>query len=468
MLIGELIPEALKYMRNNPAAPDRRAFDHVLVDEYQDLNRAEQELLDLISERGSLSIVGDEDQSIYSFKYAHPEGISQFATTHAGTHDEDLTECRRCPRLVVDLANDLISHNRQRTNRALQSGSNCGEGEVFVVQWDDMDREVQGISDFIKSRIDRGLVDYPNVLVLAPRRQLGYAIRDALNAKMVFARSFFYEEALDGDPKDINDSAAQQAFSLLVLLENPEDRTALRCSCGFGSSTLSKGAWLRLREKCNETSRSPRQVLEALASGQEALPHSAHIVDRYRILRQKQVGLAGLRGEGLLDALFPESDTWACPIRTLVKDMTEVDDQLDAPRLRSTLLAAITQPELPTDVSYVRVMSLHKSKGITADMVIVVGCIEGLIPSIPRGVSTADALRALEEQRRLFYVAVTRARQTLVLSSEVSLPWELAHRMGALVPQLGSKTHVATIASRFVSELGPSCPRPVAGTEMPD
>jgi len=109
MLVGELIPEAYNYLRNNPNCPERTAFDHVLVDEYQDLNKAEQMILDLLADNGTLTVVGDEDQSIYSFKHAHPEGIAEFSQYHNNTYDETLLECRRCPQLVVDIANDLIS-----------------------------------------------------------------------------------------------------------------------------------------------------------------------------------------------------------------------------------------------------------------------------------------------------------------------------------------------------------------------
>ena len=109
MLIGELVLESLRFLRDNPASPYRPQFAHILVDEYQDLNRSEQVLLDELAARGHLTIVGDEDQSIYAFKHAHPEGIAQFHESHPGTHDENLEECRRCPRLVVSMANALIT-----------------------------------------------------------------------------------------------------------------------------------------------------------------------------------------------------------------------------------------------------------------------------------------------------------------------------------------------------------------------
>lgn len=107
VLIGELIPLALRYLRENPAASERGSFDHVLVDEYQDLNRAEQVLIDLLCEVSTQTLVGGPDQSIYSFRHAHPLGIITFADTHPGTYDEALTECGRCPSAVVTLADHL-------------------------------------------------------------------------------------------------------------------------------------------------------------------------------------------------------------------------------------------------------------------------------------------------------------------------------------------------------------------------
>ena len=116
MLIEELVPEALRFLRSNPESSERNAFSHVLVDEYQDLNVSEQEFIRYISESAKLTIIGDEDQSIYSFKHAHPEGIANFHDGYSETQDETLDVCRRCPENIVELANQLISHNRCGTS----------------------------------------------------------------------------------------------------------------------------------------------------------------------------------------------------------------------------------------------------------------------------------------------------------------------------------------------------------------
>jgi len=462
MLIGELVPEALRYLRENPASPHCRAFDHVLVDEYQDLNRAEQVLLDLLAKAGHLIVIGDEDQSIYSFKFAHPEGIATFDKDHPGTRDESLDECRRCPRLVVELANTLIANNAGRSPRVLRPLPRNPEGEVLVLQWSSIEEEAQGIAEIIRRRIRNGDVEPGKVLVLAPRRQLGYAVRDALNALGVFAHSFFHEEALEGNPKQLDESGAQQAFTLLTLLADPEDRVALRCWCGFGSTSLRRGAWARLRQHCETSGDSLRAALVRLASGDLTIPHTGPLVERFRKLQQRLDELAGLRGQALVDALFPDDQEWANPIRSLAARLEGED--FDAKELREHLRIGITEPELPTDVDYVRVMSLHKSKGLTADLVAVVGCVEGLVPTLTGG-TPAEQAAALEEQRRLFYVAITRTRRVLILSSVTTLPRDLAYRMGARVGR-GGRTHANTIASRFLDELGPSRPAAALGTSV--
>ena len=455
MLIGELVPESLRYLRENPASTHRNMFKHVLVDEYQDLNRAEQVLLDLLAEAGQFIVIGDEDQSIYSFKLAHPEGISKFDEFHPGTHDEALDECRRCPRLIVEMASTSIANNLLRSPRVLVPRPGNPDGEVLVLQWGDMEEEAQGIAELISRRIQRQEVDPGQVLVLAPRRQFGYAVRDALNALGVYTHSFFHEQALDNED-------AQQAFTLLGILANRDDRVALRCWCGFGSQSLRSNAWVRVRKHCEESGESPWVTLERLASGDLDIPYTQPLVVRFHELQSRIEELEATRGQALVDAIFPVNEDWTDSIRSLAS--TIEGDEFDSEELREELRIRITQPELPTDVDYVRVMSLHKSKGLTADLVVVVGCIEGLVPTLSDG-TPAEQAASLEEQRRLFYVAVTRTRQTLILSSVRKLPTELVYRMRARVRKT-RRGYALTIASRFLDELGPARPAAVRGLNI--
>ena len=275
--------------------------------------------------------------------------------------------------------------------------------------------------------------------------------------------SFFHEEDLEGDPKDEPASRAQATYSLLSVLADAEDRVALRAWCGFGSPSLRSGAWKRVRAVSEDTGTAPWAVLQEVAEGGRKLAGVSDLVDRFRQVRDRVSELRPLRGQELVDALFPAGEPWAEPLRTLAD--TLADDDCDAAELLDVIRSGIVRPELPVDVDYVRVMSLHKSKGLTADLVLVAGCVQGLIPHLLEEGARATQIAHVEEQRRLFYVAITRTRRTLVLSSVTSLPRKLAYRMRAKVTG-GNRSYARAIASAFLAELGPRRPDAIRGTQF--
>ena len=250
-------------------------------------------------------------------------------------------------------------------------------------------------------------------------------------------------------------------------MANPDDRVALRCWCGFGSPSLRTGIWSQLRRHCELQEISPKEALQDLLKGRRFLRGRGvrDLIMRYQELEDQLQELHDLKGQDLVDALFPEGEEWAESLRALALDIEEGD--FNAKVLLDRLRSSIVKPELPTEVNYVRVMSLHKAKGLTADLVVILGCIEGLIPRIDKEQEEAS----LEEQRRLFYVAITRTRMTLILSSIIELPWRLARKM-KVIPQRtyrrNEQIFVRTIASRFLSELGPACPSAMGGEDFLD
>jgi superfamily I DNA/RNA helicase len=361
----------------------------------------------------------------------------------------------------VELASELIKTNLRRIGHELVPKVDNSAGDIHIVQWPSMEDEAAGLTDYIHRKIKTREFDPGRTLVLCPRRQFGYMIRDALRECGHSAHSFFHEEVLDGSPKNLDESQAQQAFTLLTLLAKPDDRVALRCWLGFGSQKLRAAEYQRLREYCSNNKGSTKDVLDALANGSLTLKYTNGIKERYLQLIQRLEELQALSGQEIVDTIFPSDQEWAESIRAIIEG-SAID--LTSENILETLRTNITQPELPSDVEYIRIMSLHKSKGLNADHVVVTGCIEGLIPNRPEGLSFEDERRSVEEQRRLFYVAITRPKKTLVLSSVLTLPRNLAHKMGAFVER-GDQYSADTIASTFLGELGPHCPKPVRGDD---
>jgi superfamily I DNA/RNA helicase len=452
MMVGELVPLTLNYLRGNPTCEALEIFDHIIVDEYQDLNRGEQELLDVLSGNCCLSIVGDIDQSIYSFRHAHPEGIEDFSTRHV-THDETLNACRRCGSQIVDLANSVIlrNHAAGASDRLLPMDPPERAGDVGIVQWLSLGDEAEGVADYVEHLLANGY-SAGDILLLSPRRLIAKGIKEALLGKDIEAHSFYNDKLLEPDE-------AQLAFNKLTLLADREDRVALRFWLGLNSPSCRARQYAKLMAYCNENDTSPFDVLAACSSGDLAIAGVGQLVERYDEVIENMEHLEWLNVSELLDELFPEGEEWADAIRELMVE--KLDDVTDAEGLHKVLHAEITQPEMPPDGEFVRLMSLHKSKGLTSRVVVLVGCMRGLMPFIDRNATGSRRAALLKEQRRLFYVALTRAKEKLVLSSVSSLDRSLAHKLGAIVG--GGRGAGRTIACEFIQELGPNAPRTQRG-----
>lgn len=453
MLIGQVVPLAVQYLQSEPNAPEKSRYDHVLVDEYQDLNRAEQELCDLLVSNSSSTVVGDADQSIYAFKCAEAQGLLDYAN-RSDVVTENLDECRRCPPAVVGLANSTVARNRTRASVQMRAVSNQA-GQLFYRRYSTLEEEAKGAASFVAQATQKGGVEVGRTLVLCPTRVLGRMIkRELIDSQGLEATSYFYEEALEEKP-------AQRAFSMLRLLAQRHDRVALRFLLGYNRTNPENSGWRvgeysKLRSHCETANVEPWDALTSIVNGALHLAGTSSIAAEFSIIQAELAALDGKAAQDVLDALFPASEEWAEDARTAageyVAEGTSVSD------LYELMLTEITQPTMPTEVSHVRIMSLHRSKGLTADAVAVCGCVHGLLPRLYNSNKTVlneDDHR--EEQRRLFYVALTRTRDYLLLSSAQKIPRDVAHKMG-LGDLLKGWWPLNTGVSAFLTDLQPSLP----------
>jgi DNA helicase II / ATP-dependent DNA helicase PcrA len=404
MLIGEAIPLVYHYLKNNPVAPICAEFSHIVVDEYQDLNKAEQGVLRLLAANAEVCIVGDDDQSIYSFKHAHPDGIRQWLAANAGAADIELAECRRCPTRVVVMANALIARNQDRpVPRVLNPCPQNGPGEVDIVQYPTLANEVQGVVGIIKGLIAAGTPP-GDILVLAQRSVIGTPIYEALVARAVPTRSYYAESELDAEE-------AQKRFAMLKLYVDREDRVALRWLLGLDSTDRRTKAYQRLRAHSEGGGVTPWQVLEQLAAGIIAIPYTNPLVAQFKQIRAELERLEALPGlTEVIDDLLPAGDSSVRDLRALAAQTLETTGE-DRDEFLKELTTSIARPEVPTEVNDVRIMSLHKSKGLSSPVTIIAGCVQGLLPRLPDADLTVAERRAqMEEQRRLFYVGITRVK----------------------------------------------------------
>ncbi len=467
MLIGEVIPHLYKYLSSNPHAPERGEYSDVLVDEFQDLNRAEQGVVELLSVEAAICIVGDDDQSIYGFKHAHPDGILNWLGLNADADDLTLDLCHRCPTTIVEMANTLIGNNSTRSgNRKLKPVNERGSGKVEILQYKTIDDEVRAIAKRIVEMVKNG-APAGDILVLAQRGVIGKPIFEALQLEKIPVKSYYSEAELDS-------IQARERFAYLRLLASRDDRVSLRWLLGLGKADWRSKAYHRVQKVCADSGFSVWETLATLSIDATRARYTRELVERFRTVAaelerlQAVINSSGL--VGLIDDMFPDSESDFRDIRTLcltVVNEVNAEDMGQFVRLLSDL---ISKPEIPSEVNEVRVMSLHKSKGLSSPVTFIAGCVEGLLPKQPDlGQSEATRIASIEEQRRLFYVGLTRVKAqpdrekpgTLILSYSQTMPIGQAKQAG-IIPARTRYGKALLQASRFISEMGESAPHPVA------
>ncbi|MFC1937417.1 UvrD-helicase domain-containing protein, partial [Chloroflexota bacterium] len=415
MLVGELVPLTIKYLRSNPTSPERSQYKHIIVDEYQDLNKAEQELVRLLSEyeipeNGTLTVAGDDDQSIFvKLKYAHPEGITNFKEEYPGTFERTLLTCKRCPQRVIDLANAfLISTNRKEYPKLLQAAPDAINGKVAILQWRTTNDEANGIAAIIAQRISSGEIKPGEIFVLTPRKQIGYEIANNLLSHDIKAQTCFSEAILAS-------KQAQEGYAYLSLLCDNNDMVSLRILLGIDAANKRKEPYERIRRHCFESGDTVTDTLSKLKSGHLKIPFTAGLVERYQVVYQRLQYLSTLTLPELINQLFPDGVDDVSELRKLA--LAALDQTENRHELYDILTTEITQPELPEIPDSILILTLHKAKGLTAKMVVIVNCLEGCIPHVGNQKSEQEKQRDLAEQERLFFVALTRTTNILLISS---------------------------------------------------
>nr|MBU1328986.1 ATP-dependent helicase [Candidatus Omnitrophota bacterium] len=448
ILIGELVPLTLRYLRNNPVNEYLSKFEHVIVDEYQDLNKAEQELVKILGRSSNITIAGDDDQSIYSFKFAHPEGVIEFSSDVPNTHTEILETCRRCPKKVIILASNLIHNNSIRHEKALLPLDSNPDGEVMILQWRGIRKEANGIARLVKYYTEDVGIPLGQVLILVQRKELAKYIEEELASLHMSYSSYYSDSSLE-------DPALRSKYALLCLLADSNDLVALRNWLAVDSSTLNVTEYSKLMAYCQREGRSPKEALEGLVNQTITIAGTEKIKNSYNLLNTEIARLSGLSAEDVVNDLFPEGEEILSSLRKLA--LSIIASGITTEELAKSVREQLIQPEIEEERLDISIMSLHKAKGLEAELVIIANCVEGLLPYIDNYVGSVEQQKQLEESRRLFYVGMTRTKRYLILSNCTYM--KKGDAMAMRVGYSGSGSNVALQTSRFISEdLGPEKP----------
>ena len=431
----ERFPEALERWR--------KAFRYVLVDEYQDTNHAQYRLLQLLGgEHGNVCAVGDQDQSIYSFRSADIRNILEFEKDFPGTVVVTLEQNYRSTNTILRAANSLIEHNRERKPKRLFS--ELGEGDrVRVLEVEDEHAEARLVAAEIATLIERGR-SASEIAVFYRTNAQSRVLEDVLVRQdvpyQVIGGPRFYERA------EIRDATAY-----LSVLVNPRDATSLlrianRPRRGIGDTSLQ-----RLVTYAENTGRT---LLEAMADPEPAgvAPASCRAIRGFHATLESLMALAQelpvdellervLEKTGTLEALESERTIEARGRIENLQELVGVAREYRSGETESSLAAFLQEISLVSDQDtisddrgLVTLMTLHNAKGLEFPVVFMIGMEEGIFPH-----SRSIEEQGVEEERRLCYVGMTRAMERLTLT----------HTMARSL--YGRREY--NLASRFLDEL---------------
>lgn len=383
-----------KLLKSNKAARKRLCYKRVLVDEYQDLNSAEQEYIELLTAgRGKLAIIGDDDQSIYEFKGASPEGIKNYVNNHPDCEDISFSICRRCPKTVVKLANNLISNNTNRVKKTFKEYSENQKGCVELITANTPDEEIVNIC--IKIRDERNAdSNLKSIVVLAPTNNRGTILYEELKKQ-------FPDVSLCYRGNLLKNYQVCESISYITLASNPEDMVSWRYLLGGNSKYRCASSYRVIADIAEKENKDILCVLDECCA-ERKIPYTSSLINRYRDIKNKLDNIKQNPSE-YFGTFANSSDSDVKVYNAILQ--TAINDRFAKEGfagVRSAILSAIHSPGEASESNNIRIMSLHAAKGLSAQMVIVMSAVEGLIPLKNAG--------TIEEQRRLFYVAITRCK----------------------------------------------------------
>ena len=392
---------------------------HVLVDEYQDLNPCDLAVVAELVRRGAeLYCAGDDDQSIYGFRYAHPEGIRRFPDDYTPNALLELRECRRCAQRILEYALFVADQDPRRLQKPIRSTRRGGPGDVRVLSFSNQAAEAWGIARLCRWLMDAAKVPPDEILVLL-RSDHGRRFSQPLESQL---SALGVPVSTAADPMRVLDEPdGRWLLSLLRLVDNPEDhlawRTVLHLTEGVGPATV-RGLYATARDSGAGFADVVRQAAEGDADTR--LPRRAQVA-----YDSVQASLTQTRNTDYPDIMalvrdLADREVDDAEERSLVLDLIgAVVEQAEAetlPALLRSLTAALGGLEQDRQADTVSIMTMHQAKGLSADAVIIAAAEDEYIPGPAQG-------SQIDDERRLLYVSLSRARDYLCVT-------HCAHRTG--------------------------------------
>ncbi len=401
----------------------KKIFKYILVDEYQDTNKAQYKILKLLSPvKDKVCVVGDDSQSIYSWRGAEIKNMLNFKKDFKGAKIFRLEQNYRSTKMILSAADSVIKNNKEQIQKTLWTENNDGEELTLIRATDEKDESYQ-IAKRIKKEITTRKLSLNDIAIFYRLNSQSRALEDALRRdkipyKIVGGVEFYRRKEV----KDV--------LAYLRVLTNPNDEESLLRIMNFpqrgiGNTSVSK--MIAFSRKLNislfKTMARVFEVIEVKERIQKNVKQFRVLLDKYIDLKEKfsigELTSALVDELGILriykEERTPESMSRVDNIQELLSAVQEFSKtnpnaKLDDFLSEVSLIAGVDQYDEKSNA--VTLMTVHSAKGLEFPVVFITGLEEDIFPLSPK----FDNDSKLEEERRLFYVAITRAKEKVYLS----------------------------------------------------
>ncbi|WP_289682494.1 DUF3553 domain-containing protein [Romboutsia ilealis] len=453
----DLIFKTVELLKSDKEVIDyyRNRFKYIMVDEYQDTSKAQYELIKILArEHQNICVVGDDDQSIYGWRGADIRNILEFEKDYDDVHVVKLEQNYRSTQIILDAANTVISNNIERKRKRLWSEKKDGELIKIQVAQDEIE-ESDFVADMIAKISREQNRSYKDFAVLYRANAQSRSVEDALNRSQIpyniYGGTKFYER------KEIKDLIAY-----LRVIQNPQDDISIKRIInvprrGIGLRTIEK-----IEDRANLKQESIYSVLIDIETNSDISTKARNSISEFvdnvigtlRTMREVypvskliEKVIESIDYYGYIDELYKGNKEEAEERKDNVKEFISVAmefEQISEEKDLETFLTGValtSESSEEEEIDKVSLMTIHTSKGLEFPVVFIVGMEDGLFP-IARAVRSMNDSE-IEEERRLCYVGITRAKEILYLT--------LTQKR-----TLYGKTN-PSIASRFMEELPKEC-----------
>ena len=401
------------------AAAVRARYQAVFVDEYQDINKTQLELIRQLMRHGVITVVGDDDQCVYTWRGSDPSFLREFSADHGASMTQFLSVNFRCPSAVVEAANSVIARNSDRIPKSLSPARTDGS-RLQVRRYATREAELDAATTEIAALIQRGVS--PSVIGVLCRNN------DLLQAFVLRMRS---EGLPVQGPNPLRSTGGTALMSLLRAVSDGPGGPHFGNAINIGRRRIRKSVFRAIPVS---SAPEPREIEAILRSWAEATPRDElktpvlHFLASVGSARRDQ---AAMPPESVLSALYDRLELPRLPLRTPRPDGLEaaVALSIEVARQRGPTASPQAFQDVVMELEELRradegledavnALTVHRAKGLEFENVLVLGVQGDTFPNL----HFAEGDRELmEEERRLFYVALTRTKSAIVLSNHALL-----------------------------------------------